>query len=73
MPKAQKFLANESGIHKRLFDPSSRSSANLQMQPVLRSFARPDFLVVFESCSRKAVRLGAGTGPENLSLRARFL
>ena len=28
MPKAQKFLANESGIHKRLFDPSSRSSAN---------------------------------------------
>ena len=36
---------------QRLFDPSSRSSANASRKPVLRSFAQPKFLVVFEGCS----------------------
>ena len=36
---------------QRRFDPSSLCSANLPMQPVLRSFAWPKFLVVFEGCS----------------------
>ena len=38
----------------RVLDPSSRSSANLPTQPVLRSFAWPKILVVFEGCSGEA-------------------
>src|SRR5688500_15216624 len=48
---AQNLLANEDGIHKRLLDSSSRSSANASRKPALRTFARPNFLFVFEGCS----------------------
>jgi hypothetical protein len=54
MPKAQKFLANPSGIHKRVLYPSSLSSANASRKPFLRSRAAAKFVVVFEGCSGEA-------------------
>lgn len=48
MPKAQKFLANGGGIHKRRFDPSPLPSATCPRESVLPIRLRPDFSVVFE-------------------------
>jgi len=48
MPKVQKFLANESGIHKRRFDRSRVPSATCPTEKLLPIRLRPDFSVVFE-------------------------
>jgi hypothetical protein len=52
---------------QRMFDPSSRWSANLSTQPVPRLIARPEFLVVFDGCSRRVVEPardpGSAAGP----------
>ena len=56
-----------------MFDPSSRSSANLPTQPVLRSVARPDFLVVFEGCSDEAPHFAHADAAEIRSPRADIL
>ena len=48
MSKVQKFLANESGIHKRRLDYRPIPSATCPRESVLPIRLRPDFLVVFE-------------------------
>ena len=73
MPKAQKFLANESGIHKRLFERRSRSSANFPTQPALYPFAQPDFFVVFEGCNGRAPHFAHADTAEFRSLWADIL
>ena len=48
MSKVQKFLANESGIHKRRLDVRPIPSATCPRESVLLIRLRPDFSVVFE-------------------------
>ena len=47
MPKGQKFLANESGIHKRRLDFRPIPSATCPRESVLPIRLRQDFPVVF--------------------------
>ncbi len=54
MSKVQKFLANESGIHKRRFDVRPIPSATCPRESVLPIRLRPDFSVVFEGYAGKA-------------------
>ena len=52
MPNSVNWFDNQ-----REFDPSRRWSANLPTQLVLRSFAIPKFIVVFEGCSGRTGEL----------------
>ena len=54
MPKVQKFLANESGIHKRRFDRSPVPSATCPHESVLPIRLRQDFSVIFEGYAGEA-------------------
>jgi hypothetical protein len=53
-PKDQKFLANESGIHKRRLDGRPIPSATCPRESVLPIRLRPDFCVVFEGYAGEA-------------------
>jgi hypothetical protein len=48
MPKVQKFLANESGIHKRRFDVGPIPSATCPRESVLPIRLKPDFSGLLE-------------------------
>ena len=59
-------LLNQCFTPQRLFDPSSRCSANIPMQPVLRLLDQPNFLVVFEGCSREPTHCALVQLPETV-------
>jgi hypothetical protein len=72
MPKVQKFLANESGIHKRRFDVRPILSAICPRESVLPIRPRPDFLVVFEGYAGGAEHWPLRRMTRKRSLRAIF-
>jgi hypothetical protein len=49
-------------------DDADFLSANASLNLILRALAEPEFLVVFEGCSGRAVHLDWGTGSEIRSL-----